>query len=44
MFDQVTNPWVFYGAWSALVVYVLYMMIRKRKGERPGHRDRETQL
>jgi hypothetical protein len=44
MFDQVTNPWVFYGVGGALVIYVLYMMIRKRKGERPGHHDREPQL
>ena len=29
----VTDPWIFYGTAGAIVAYVLYMMIRKRKGE-----------
>ena len=40
----ITDPWVFYAASAALVAYLLYMMIRKRKGERPGHEDREPEL
>ena len=37
---HVTNPWIFFGVAGALVVYLLYMMIRKRKGERPGSRTK----
>jgi hypothetical protein len=40
----VTDPLVFFGAGSALLMYLLYMMIRKRKGERAGARERETEL
>ncbi len=44
------NPWsikspaVFFGAGAALVIYVLYMMIRRRRGERKGSREREAEL
>jgi hypothetical protein len=31
---QVTNPLVFFAAAGAVVAYVLYMMVRKRRGER----------
>jgi hypothetical protein len=41
---MVTNPWIFFGVAGVLVAYLLYMMIRKRKGERPGHRDGEVEL
>jgi hypothetical protein len=41
---QVTDPWIFFGAAAALIGYLLYMMIRTRKGERPGFRERETDL
>ncbi len=40
----VTNPWIFYGTAGAVVVYVLYMMIRKRKGERTGVAGGELEL
>jgi hypothetical protein len=40
----VTNPLVFYAAGGALLVYVLYMMIRRRRGERAGAREREAEL
>ena len=40
----ITNPWVFFGVGSALVVYLLYTMVRRRKGERPGVRSREPEL
>ena len=44
MFTNVTNPYVFFGAAAALVAYLLYMIIRKRKGERPGATDHEPEL
>jgi hypothetical protein len=40
----VTDPWVFFGVAGAVVSYLLYMMIRRRKGERPGIPDREPEL
>lgn len=30
----VTNPWVFFGIGGAIVAYLLFMMVRRRKGER----------
>lgn len=41
---QVTNPYWFFGVAGAVVAYLLYMMIRKRKGERPGTAVREPEL
>jgi hypothetical protein len=41
---MVKDPWIFFGVAGAIVAYLLYMMIRKRKGERPGDRDREPEL
>lgn len=41
---HVNNPWVFFGVSGVVVAYLLYMMIRKRKGERPGTLDREPEL
>ena len=40
----VKDPYVFFGVAGAIVAYLLYMMIRKRKGERPGSREREGEL
>jgi hypothetical protein len=40
----ITNPLIFFGLASAVVAYLLYMMIRKRRGERPGFADREPEL
>jgi hypothetical protein len=40
----VTDPWVFFGVAGAVVAYLLYMMIRRRKGERSGIPDREPEL
>jgi hypothetical protein len=42
--NEVKNGWVFFGVAGVIVAYLLYMMIRKRKGERPGFKDRETEL
>jgi hypothetical protein len=41
---MVKDPWIFFGVAGAILAYLLYMMIRKRKGERPGSRDREPEL
>jgi hypothetical protein len=43
MFD-INNRYVFLGVSSLLVVYIFYMMIRRRKGERPGSAVREPEL
>ncbi|HEV3162716.1 MAG TPA: hypothetical protein VGZ22_01650 [Isosphaeraceae bacterium] len=40
----VTNPYVFYGTFALLGAYIVYVMIRKRKGERPGQEGREPEL
>jgi hypothetical protein len=32
----VTDPLIFYAAGAAVVAYILYMMVRKRRGERPA--------
>jgi hypothetical protein len=41
---SITSPWVFFGVCAALVTYLLYTMVRKRKGERIGVRNREPEL
>jgi hypothetical protein len=41
---QVHDPWIFFGVAGAVVAYLLSMMIRRRKGERPGTTDREPEL
>ena len=40
----VKDPLIFFGAAGLIVAYLLYMMIRKRRGERPGVPDREPDL
>ena len=42
--DQVTNPFAFYGISALFVAYLVYMMVRRRKGERPGSEEREAEL
>jgi hypothetical protein len=41
---SIQNPWVFFGVGGALVAYLLYTMVRRRKGERVGVRNREPEL
>jgi hypothetical protein len=41
---NVQSPIVFGAASAILIGYILYMMIRRRKGERPGVRDTEPEL
>ena len=41
---SITNPWVFYGVGGALVAYLLYTMVRRRKGDRIGVRKGEPDL
>lgn len=40
----VKSAWIFYTFGAALVAYVLYMMVRRRRGERPGVPNRELEL
>ncbi|MBV8486898.1 MAG: hypothetical protein JO161_01335 [Planctomycetaceae bacterium] len=40
----VTDPWIFFGVAGAVVAYVLYMMIRRRRGERPEALHRDVEL
>ena len=40
----IKNLYIFVGATVLLVSYILYMMIRSRKGERPGYEDRDSEL
>jgi hypothetical protein len=40
----VKDPWIFFGVAGAVVAYVLYMMIRRRKGERSGFLPRDHEL
>jgi len=42
---NIKSPIIFYAAAAALLGYLLYMMVRPRKGERPGAaRETETEL
>jgi hypothetical protein len=41
---RVTDPWIFFGVAGAVIAYLLYMMLRKRKGERPGFHENESDL
>jgi phosphate/sulfate permease len=38
------SGWVFYPLAGLFVAYLLYTIIRKRRGERPGHQVREPEL
>jgi hypothetical protein len=40
----IKNLYVFIGFSAMLISYILYTMIRRRKGERPGYEDREPEL
>jgi hypothetical protein len=45
--NEIKSAWIFYGCAAALVAYVLYMMIRKRRPERAGlesTRSADTEL
>ncbi len=39
----ITSPWIFYGIAGAVVAYVLYMMLSRRKGERSQLAGRERE-
>ncbi len=41
---EIHSPAIFWTAAALVVGYLLYMMIRRRKGERPGQADREPEL
>ena len=41
---NINSPYVFYAISFAFVGYLLYTMIRRRKGERPGFEHSEPEL
>ncbi|WZO97524.1 hypothetical protein EP7_004561 [Isosphaeraceae bacterium EP7] len=41
---KINDPFVFYTAAGLLLAYLLYTMLRKRHGLRPGEPDREPDL
>jgi phosphate/sulfate permease len=41
---EIKNAWIFFSAAGVVIAYLLYTMIRKRKGERAGVPDREPEL
>lgn len=41
---NITNANVFYAVSAIIIGYILYMMVRKRKGERPDTATREPEL
>ena len=41
---NINSPLVFYPISAIIVGYLLYTMIRKRKGERPEYHGREPEL
>lgn len=40
----INSPYIFFGIASILFAYLIYTMIRARKGLRPGSRESETEL
>jgi hypothetical protein len=40
----ITNGWIFYSFAAIVVGYLLYIMIRRRRGERPESSAREPEL
>lgn len=41
---KIENPYVFGIVAGALVGYILYMIVRKRRGERPNFRGHEPEI
>ena len=41
---NITNIYVFFGISAVLFAYLIYTMVRKRKGERPGFEDHDSGL
>ena len=41
---MVTDPWIFFGVAGIVMAYLIYMLIRKRKGERRGYEDNDGDL
>jgi hypothetical protein len=41
---QITDPRVFYSVAGAIVTYIVYMIIRRRKGLRAGQGNSEGEL
>lgn len=43
-FLNIESPIIFAAVATLLVGYILYMMVRRRKGLRPGFNDREPEI
>lgn len=43
-FLNIESPAVFAAVATLLIGYILYMMVRRRKGLRPGQTDREPEI
>ncbi|MEO6810518.1 MAG: hypothetical protein ABI353_15490 [Isosphaeraceae bacterium] len=41
---DISSPYIFLALSALLVGYILYTMIRRRKGERPGSKSQEPEL
>ncbi len=41
---KITNAYIFYAASACIIGYILYMMVRKRKGERTQTPKSEQEL
>jgi len=41
---QIKNAYIFFGIAAVVFGYILYTMIRARKGERPGQQNGEPEL
>jgi hypothetical protein len=41
---SIKDKWVFFSLAGAVLAYILYMMIRRRKGERAGEVHAEAEL
>jgi hypothetical protein len=41
---SITDPMVFCSVAAIVVAYILYMIVRRRKGERAGQAHREAEL
>ena len=41
---KVKNPFIFFGVAALVVAYLVYMMVRRRKSDRPGAADGDPEL
>ncbi len=41
---QIKNAYLFYGVFALIFAYLIQMIVRRRKGERPGSPDGDAEL